>query len=148
MGIEIIRAGKYRVTEECHYFSPRYAKTVTILEGFLSDGATGAVDIVSNAWIVHDWLCGNWMGEGPEPPPGQWDDGSDVTNWQASTVLGDILISEGRPFRAVYWWWATWLLGGGEARKNGMLPPEWAAADKYVTPVTDRIVTVRERFKR
>ena len=90
--------------------SERYGKTVTVPAGYHSDGATGAIDIYSDGWWVHDWLCDH----------GVWDDGSPCNNWQASTVLSDILRAEGRWVRAIYWWPATWLFGGGKARKNGM----------------------------
>lgn len=93
------------------YNSPRYGKTVSVPEGYESDGATGAIDIWSEGWWVHDRLCER----------GTWDDGTMCNNWQASTVLSDILRSEGRWIRAIYWWPATWLFGGGKARDNGML---------------------------
>lgn len=92
------------------YYSLRYKKWVTVPKGYLSDGATGAMDICSEGWWVHDVLCDR----------GTWDDGTPVTNWQASQVLQDILHSEGRWFRKRTWFWATWLLGGGKARDNGM----------------------------
>ena len=93
------------------YRSSRYGKSITIPSRFYSDGATGAIDIESDAWIVHDHICRY----------GMWDDGSQITNWQASTVLCDILWSEGRWCRAFYWWPTTWLFGGGAARENGMV---------------------------
>lgn len=96
--------------KEIVYYSKRYNKYVVVPEGYPSDGATGAIDIFSNAWWVHDVLCDR----------GTWDDDTPCTNWQASTVLSDILREEGRYIRAVYWWPATWLFGGGKARKNGM----------------------------
>ncbi|MEJ1409387.1 MAG: hypothetical protein RPU60_04100 [Candidatus Sedimenticola sp. (ex Thyasira tokunagai)] len=78
--------------------------------GYRSDGASGAMDIRSLGWWVHDMLCDR----------GTWDDGTPCTNWEASTVLADILRDEGRWARSLYWWGATWLLGGGKARDNGM----------------------------
>jgi len=92
------------------YYSPRYQKTATVPQGYPSDGATGGVDIWSEAWWVHDLLCDR----------GTWDDGTPCTNWQASRVIGDILRSEGRRWRAVGWRWATWVFGGGKCRANGM----------------------------
>lgn len=100
----------YETTREYVYFSHRYGKFITIPAGFYSDGATGALDIDSNAWVVHDHICRYAV----------WDDGTPINNWQASTVLCDILRDEGRWCRAIYWWPATWLLGGGAARENGM----------------------------
>lgn len=93
------------------YRSVRYRKMVTVPPGYQSDGATGAEDIWSDAWWVHDVLC----------ECGTWDDGTQVTNWQASMVLHDILLAEGRWFRAITWPIATFLFGGGAARENGML---------------------------
>jgi hypothetical protein len=102
--------GPYYCPKEIIYNSKRYGKTVIVPEGYESDGATGAIDIWSNAWWVHDKLCDT----------GKWLDGTPCTNMQASTVLSDILRSEGRWIRAIYWWPATWLFGGGKARANGM----------------------------
>jgi hypothetical protein len=96
--------------EAFRYRVRRYVKTVTVPLGYPSDGATGARDISSMAWWVHDVLCDT----------GKWDDGTPCTNIQASMVLYDILESEGRWFRKYTWSVATFLLGGGEARKNGM----------------------------
>jgi len=101
---------EYLRKTKLRYYSPRYNRSVTIDVGYYSDGATGAIDIESNAWWVHDVLCNT----------GKWDDGTKCTNWQASMVLSDILHDEGRLIRARTWFAATWLFGGGEARKNGM----------------------------
>lgn len=100
----------YKCPYQIDYHSKRYDKSVTVKKGCLSDGATGAFDIYSESWWVHDVLCDR----------GTWDDGTPVNNWQASTVLSDILKSEGRWVRARYWFIATWLIGGGKARENGM----------------------------
>lgn len=88
----------------------RYLKTTFIPKGTESDGASGAFDIKSVAWWVHDQLCKN----------GCWDDGTPITNWQASIILGDILWEEKRWFRSAYWKWSTFLLGCKLAKKNGM----------------------------
>ena len=93
------------------YYSERYDKRITIKRGMMSDGASGALDIYSWGWWIHDKLCST----------GKWDDGTEVTNWQASRVLADVLKAEGRWLRSKYWFWATWLFGGGKARDNGML---------------------------
>jgi len=92
------------------YHSKRYDKDVTVPRGYKSDGATGAKDIKSLSWWVHDKLCDS----------GVFDDGSDCNNLQASMILSDILKSEGRWIRARTWFVATWLFGGGKARDNGM----------------------------
>lgn len=104
------RVNKYRTLNEYKYFSPRYKKWVTVPKGFLSDGATGARDLHSDAWWVHDVLCDT----------GKWDCGTKLCNWQCSVVLNDILKSEGHWFIDRYWKFATFLFGGGEARKNGL----------------------------
>jgi len=100
----------YEALNTVSYYSPRYNRTVTVEKGFRSDGATGARDVQTDGWGFHDVLCDR----------GTWDDGTRVDNWTASTVLGDVLWRDGRRFRAVYWWWATYLFGGGKARENGM----------------------------
>lgn len=93
-----------------YYYSARYDKRVTVPMGYESDGATGARDIDSLSWWVHDKLCDF----------GLFDDGTPCNNLQASMILHDILISEGRWFRARSWFVMTWLFGGGLARDNGM----------------------------
>lgn len=92
------------------YYSQRYNRYVTVPHSYPSDGATGAIDIDSKAWWVHDVLCDR----------GTWDDGTPVTNWQASCVLSDILYDEGRWLRSSTWLFMTFWKGGGECRKNGM----------------------------
>ena len=92
------------------YHSDRYNKDVTVYRGMMSDGASGALDIYSWGWWIHDALCNR----------GTWDDGTKLSNWQASRVLADVLKEEGRWARSIYWLWATFLFGGGEARDNGM----------------------------
>jgi hypothetical protein len=103
---------KWVRTKPLRYFSQRYKKWVLIPIGYESDGATGAFDIPSNAWWVHDKLCDD----------GCWSDGTPINNWEASTVLADILDKEGRIFRARYWWAATWIAGCHKAQKVGRWP--------------------------
>jgi hypothetical protein len=114
----------YKNLEEINYYSERYKKRVVVPYGYWSDGATGATDLsgdhpcmrgpdkiyTSQAWWVHDVLCDR----------GTFEDGTICKNWQASMVLKDILKAEGRWVRDFWWFTATWLFGGGEARKNGM----------------------------
>ena len=112
--------GRYRLDKEIVYYSPRYKKTITVPVGYPSDGATGAFDTVSRYWWVHDLLCDR----------GTFDDGTELTNWQCSQVLQDILVEESKMFqgreRAYVWiasryrFWATWFIGGGKCRENGM----------------------------
>lgn len=108
---DILSDGNYRLNKTIKYTSPRYGKTSTVPAGRISDGATGAMDIVSRGWWIHDELCKR----------GKWDDGTKLTNWQCSQVLQDVLTEEGRRLQGHRWFWATWLLGGDKARKNGML---------------------------
>lgn len=102
--------GSYRLNETIVYRSPRYGKTITIPKDRISDGATGAMDITSRGWWIHDELCRN----------GCWDDGTKLTNWQCSQVLQDVLVDEGRYWQSKRWFFATFLFGGGKARENGM----------------------------
>ena len=104
------RDHQYELREDINYYSERYDKSVFCKKGDESDGATGAFDIRSSAWWVHDQLC----------ETGRFADGTKCTNWQASTICSDILKSEGRWFRARTWFAATWFAGGCKARDNGM----------------------------
>lgn len=101
---------KYILEKEIVYYSPRYNRTITVPVGFGSDGATGAFDIDSESWWVHDKLCKECV----------WDDGTFATNWQASWVLSDILYNEGRWARAFYWGWTTFIAGCKNCQQNGM----------------------------
>lgn len=98
--------GLYEAQMAKDYWSERYKKLVKIKIYQVRDGATGVRDIVSFAWWAHDQLCDD----------GVWADGSDVTPWQAACVLGDILRSEGRWFRATTWKYATLFLGCKRSR--------------------------------
>lgn len=100
----------YKVIENIGYYSERYKKWVVVEKGDYSDGATYAPDLDSFGWIFHDELCND----------GMFEDHSECNNLQASSVLSDIMAEEGRWFRRVTWFCATWLFGGGKARKNGM----------------------------
>lgn len=91
-------------------YDSRYGKQVHLQAGMRSDGATGAWDIISISWWVHDKLCNT----------GVFSDGTPCTNLQASTILSDILKSEGRWFRARSWFITTLFFGGGKARDNGI----------------------------
>jgi len=101
---------KYNCPKEIRYWSKRYKKLIVVSKDYPSDGATFAVDIYSDSWWVHDKLCDT----------GVFEDGTPCTNLQASKICRDILYSEGRWARGTYWLWATFLLGGGKARENGM----------------------------
>ena len=100
--------GLYEALCGITYHNKRYNRYAVVKKGQVRDGATGAIDVVSLAWWVHDQLCAD----------GTWANGEAVTRWQAATVLHDILAAEGRWFRARSWWIATWLLGCNKVRKN------------------------------
>ena len=105
--------GLYVCTETYRYFSRRYDERITIYEGTVRDGASGAIDIESSSWWVHDEICAR--------TPPKWDSGALISAWQAATVLSDILAAEGRWARAFYWRWSTFLFGCKAARKNGLV---------------------------
>lgn len=108
-------AHKYELLYKIRYYSPRYGKHVTMQKGYRSDGASGAIDLdgpvicrkladdtivmKSLSWWVHDKLCDRMM----------WDDGTPVSNRQASMVLRDILRSEGHWIRDYWWFLTTWI---------------------------------------
>lgn len=102
---------KYRLKVDISYYSTRYDCIVRGKKGEVFDGATGAIDIDSYGWVIHDILCRD----------GCFADGTPCNNWQASMVLHDVLRSEGRWFRKYTWFLATWLFGGGKARDNGLI---------------------------
>ncbi len=107
----ILDNGNYLLNTAIVYHSKRYNKTIVCPVGMESDGATGAFDIASRAWWIHDRACSD----------GCFSDGTPMSNWQCSTLLYDVLKEEGRTFQSGYWRISTWLFGGGKARKNGML---------------------------
>jgi len=98
----------YICTKTHFYYSRRYKKWVSVEAGFYSDGATGVPDIKTDAWWVHDVLCRF----------GKFADGTPCTNWQASSILHDILNEDGYKFRAPFWRIGTFLFGGGAAREG------------------------------
>lgn len=108
--------GLYVCTETYRWHSSRYGESITVYEGTVRDGASGAINIRSSSWWVHDEICAR------EPP--QWDSGNPISAWQAAATLSDVLASEGRWARAIYWRWSTFMLGCKAARKNG-----WFKAD-------------------
>jgi len=116
--------GHYMIMETVTYYSPRYNRRVTVSKLTVRDGASGAFDIRSLSWWVHDELC----------DLGCWDDKTPVTNWQASCVLSDILHDEGRWFRARTWLIATYLFGCKNARKQGMFRRKSAPPTKGEEP--------------
>ena len=101
---------KYQALEYYIYHSSMFNQDVEIFEGDRSDGASGAFDIKSNSWWIHDKIC----------KTGCWKSGQKMCNFVASTVIGNILATEGHYRRSVYWWFATFFGGGGKCRENGM----------------------------
>ena len=91
------------------YWSPRYENFIRIPSGYHSDGSTGALDIHSLSWWVHDKICNDPTFEDETP----------ITAWMAASVLYDILRSEGRWIRARTWRYSTFFMGCTKARKNG-----------------------------
>lgn len=92
----------YILREDIVYVSHRYGdKTVTCKKGEKYDGATGATDIISKGHFVHDKVCKTH----------KWDDGTECTNIQRSYILHDILMKEGRWFRAHSWFIFTYAWG-------------------------------------
>jgi len=102
-------AKPYICTERYEWKSARYGKKVVIEEGDDSDGASGAFDIYSSAWFIHDNLCDNAV----------WNDGTPCTAWMAAQTIGDVLSQEGRWARARYWRWMTFIFGCKKTRSNG-----------------------------
>ena len=102
----------YILKEDLEYYSKRYKKYITVFanDDDRSDGATYAKDINSKSWWVHDKAC----------KTGKFDDGTRMTNWQASMIAYDILKEEKRWFRKYTWFVGTFVGGGGKARDNGM----------------------------
>jgi len=99
---------KYTNPAEIKFYSKRYGKYITVPKGYHSDGATGAIDIWSEAWWVHDKLCDT----------GKFDDGALCTNFMASSILCEVLRKEGRWIRSIFWWLPTFLFGGGKCRER------------------------------
>lgn len=89
------------------FHSVRYNRYVEVKQNQVRDGASGARDIISFAWWVHDQLCAD----------GVWANGDECSRLQAAMVLHDILREEGYWFRAKTWGFATWLLGCKKVRK-------------------------------
>jgi len=87
----------------------------TIHQGFQSDGATCAQDLCPEAFFLHDTFC--------RYP--YWDDGTPITNWQASREYRKILKRYGFPMRGMIRHYATFLFGGHRIKKTvGWLRPK------------------------
>ena len=99
----------YELEEDIAYYSDRYDGWIKCHTGYRSDGATGAFDIHSMAWWIHDKICDDAC----------FEDGKRITAYQAAQILSDILSSEGRWARALYWKWSTFAFGCTKTRNNG-----------------------------
>lgn len=97
----------YHLDQGFTWADKKTGKKITVPAGFVSDGASGAIDIRSKAWWVHDWICER----------NGFNDGSECSNWDASRILSNILWSEKRFFRSSYWRWSTFFLGGKDLKK-------------------------------
>lgn len=100
--------GLYEALTNYTYYSARYGKYVFIEDGQVRDGASGAKDILSDAWWIHDQLCADTV----------WADSTPCTPMEAAMVLHDILKEEGRVVRCITWPIATFLFGCKRVRKN------------------------------
>jgi len=108
MKIKIHSSGKYELLEDFLYISPRYMKHIMIRKGYY-DGATGAIDITTKAWWIHDQICNKPF----------WNDGTPITAWMASRVLYDVLNEEKRYVRKHTWSFFTFAFGCDLAKENG-----------------------------
>lgn len=115
----------YFLTEKV-YTCPETGKTLTRPDGYPSDGATGAFDINSSYWKFHDVARDR----------GVWDDGTPITPREQSQIARNCLLHEGRPKRAKYIFWATYLWA--KMFKEGKYPdrpcyPNLAGETRLVT---------------
>jgi len=115
------------------WLDEKSGKRLSWPDGYPSDGASGpANDIVSLAWKAHDVLCDR----------GTWDDCTPCSPRDASRVLKDILMLEGRWFRAYVWGPSTFLwttMKGIGQYPNRPLYPQWAGEMRVV---------IRSEFRR
>ena len=107
---------KFMMLRDIIYWSQRYKHYIKAPAGFKSDGASGAVDLEGSwSWLMHDVLCDNAC----------WEDGSPLSNWQASWVLRDILSAEGYSVRKFTWFYMTFLFGGRKVKKRNGWFSSW-----------------------
>jgi hypothetical protein len=100
---------KYCLHESASAYSRRYDRWIHIDAGTLSDGATGAKDLLSSwSWWFHDELCSNCC----------WSNGSPCSAKQASQVVSDILDDEGRDIRRWTWKFCTYWFGSRKIKKR------------------------------
>lgn len=100
---------KYEMLVEMHHRG-KHGRIKTIPRRRQSDGATFAYDLCAEAFFTHDEFC-------KDP---YWEDGTPVSNWEASWEYRRILERYGYPLRGVIRHYCTFLFGGGRIRKlNG-----------------------------
>ncbi len=102
---------KYEMLVEM-YHRGKHGRIKTIPQGRQSDGATRAKDLCPEAFFTHDEFC-------IDP---YWDDGTPITNWEASREYRKILKRYGYSMRGWVRHYATFLFGGGRIKKqNGWI---------------------------
>lgn len=92
----------YILKQDVIYLDPKTGKLITVPKGTRLDGASGlASDIVSIAWIIHDWIVGCEL----TGVVGHWafDDGTPITTAESVRIFGDILTSDGQTLRDGPW---------------------------------------------
>jgi hypothetical protein len=91
----------YILLEDFWFYSERFNEWIHLEQGMFSDGATGAMDIYSASWWVHDKIT--------EHDKCYFRSGAPISNHAASLILGDILRSEGHHWRSFSWFVSTWV---------------------------------------
>ncbi len=86
----------------------KHNKVKTVPQGRQSDGATGVRDLCPEAFFTHDEFC-------IDP---YWDDGTPITNWEASREYRKILKRYGHKIRGWVRHYGTFLLGGWRVKKQ------------------------------
>jgi len=98
---------KYALLVEMHHRG-KHGLLKTIPLGRKSDGATFAKDLCAEAFFTHDEFCIDPF----------WDDGTPITNWQASREYRKILKRYGYSMRGCVRHYATFIFGGGRIKKQ------------------------------
>ena len=115
MKLKVIEAGRYLLEKDFEYYSERYDGHITVKAGEY-DGASGpAIDIVSDAWLIHDQICNDPFFDKEK----YRNERRPITAYMAAQILSDVLASEGRWVRAMTWKWSTFLFGCTRTRANG-----------------------------
>lgn len=132
---------KWGTTEDISVYFRTFNRTKTLKHPFYSDGATGARDlgaeekgwrklwakiieyllatyfgkyieivhgVTTLAWLLHDGFC--------DDP--YWDDGTPISNFLASVIISAILYQDGYKVESILWFFATFLFGGKEIKKQ------------------------------